>query len=85
MKLFNKKMNKAILSKIKSGEFSLDEIRNLLHTISIQELREIGKEIIYVDYDGYNSISKKSEMLYFDNLGRWQKEFFVKERLYKIL
>lgn len=80
MKLFKK----SLLSKIQSREFTFPEIRDMLHTISIHDLRSIGKAIVYADYDGYNSNDKYGEMIYFDNLDRWQKEIYVDQRLYKL-
>lgn len=85
MKLFNFRKNKSLTSKIKDGEYSSIEIREMLHTMPIHDLRAIGKAIVYSDYDGYNDSSKRSEMYYFDNLDRWQKEIYVDQRLYKIL
>lgn len=56
----------------------------LFQIIPVKVLRKIAKEIIYSDYDSYNGIEKNSTMYYFDSLDRWQKEFFIKERLYKL-
>lgn len=85
MKIFSIRKHRSVLSKIKNGEYTSFEIREILPTISINDIRSIGKAIIYADYDGYNSSSKYGEMLYFDNLDRWQKEIYVEQRLYKIL
>ena len=58
--------------------------REKLKELPIQVVRAIGKEIIYKDYDGYNFCRVDSKMAYFDNLDRWQKEFFIEQRLYKL-
>lgn len=84
MNLFKSKKQRNILTMIKAGEFTLSEIKEMLSIMTIHDLRLIGKSIIYSDYDGYNGSSKYNELIYFDNLDRWQKEFFVDQRLYKI-
>ena len=79
-----KRLFRKIICGIKNNDYTGKEIMELLHTIPIKVLRRIAKEIIYADYDGYNGNSKNNEMCYFDSLDRWQKEFFVQQRLYKL-
>lgn len=79
------KVFKKFVADYRVGNLHPKEIGRILKTMPIKVLRRIGKEIIYSDYDGYNEVDKESEMAYFNNLDRWQKEFFIKERLYKLL
>lgn len=75
---------KDFILSIKEGKIDIREIGTLLKTLPNDVIREIGKKIIYSDYDGYNNVSMLGKMQYFDNLDRWQKEFFIKQRLYKL-
>lgn len=80
----NRKLFKDFISKIKEHKYTTEESMNILKTLPIKVLRKIGKEIIYADFDGYYRKDKKSELAYFDSLDRWQKEFFIGQRLYKL-
>lgn len=80
----NRKLSKKIICGIKNCNYTDKEIKELLETVPIKVLRKIAEEIIYADYDGYNGNCKDGEMLYFDSLSRWQKEFYIKQRLYKL-
>ena len=80
----NRKLFKKIICGIKNNNYTDKEVKELLETVPIKVLRKIAKEIIYADYDGYNGNRKDSEMRYFDSLSRWQKEFYIKQRLYKL-
>ena len=80
----NKKLFKEFVSDVREHKIGIREAREKLKELPIQVVREIGKEIIYKDYDGYNFSSVDSKMAYFDNLDRWQKEYFIEQRLYKL-
>lgn len=79
----NRKMFKNFVSGVREHQYTTLETREKLKELPIKVLRRIGQEIIYADYDGYNYSSKSCELVYFDNLDRWQKEFFIEQRLYK--
>lgn len=78
----NKRLFKDFLSGIKEHRYTTKEARDILKTLPIKVLRSIGKEIIYADFDGYNYSDKACQLAYFDNLNRWQKEYFIEQRLY---
>ena len=80
----NKKLFKQFVSDVREYKCGKKEARERLKELPIDVVRNIGKEIIYSDYDGYNNGSKSSELAYFDNLDRGQKEFFIEQRLYKL-
>ena len=80
----NRILFKDFISGIKEHRYTIREVRIILETLPIKVLRNIGKEIIYADFDGYNSNDKYCELCYFDNLDRQQKEFFIEQRLYKL-
>ena len=80
----NRKLFKDFISGIREHRCTTIEARKKLKDLPISVVRNIGKEIIYSDYDGYNDNSKYCELVYFDNLDRWQKEFFIEQRLYKL-
>ena len=80
----SRRMYKDFVSGIKGNRYASKEVTALLNAMPIRTLRKIGKTIIYADYDGYNDNDKCSELAYFDNLDRWQKEFFVEQRLHKL-
>lgn len=80
----NRKLFKDFISDVREHRYTTQEVREKLKELPIKVLRRIGQEIIYADYDGYNYSSKSSELAYFDNLDRWQKEFFIEQRLYKL-
>lgn len=80
----NRKLFKDFISSVREHKVGIKESREKLKELPIQVVRAIGKEIIYKDYDGYNFSSIDSEMAYFDNLDRWQKEFYIEQRLYKL-
>lgn len=80
----NRKVFKRIICGIRNHDYTDKEIGILFQTVPAKVLRKLAKEIIYLDYDGYNGMQKDSTMYYFDSLDRWQKEFFIKERLYKL-
>ena len=81
----NRKLFEDFISGVKERKITTKEVRSILETLPIKALRNIGKEIIYSDFDGYNGTDKYCELCYFDNLDRWQKEFFIQERLYKLV
>lgn len=81
----NRRLFKDFVSGIKERRYTTKEARNILKTLPIEVVIRIGKEIIYADFDGYNGNDKYCQLEYFDNLDRWQKEFFIEERLYKLL
>lgn len=80
----NKRLFKEFVSDVREHRVGIKEAREKLKELPVQVVRAIGKEIIYKDYDGYNFCSIDSKMAYFDNLDRWQKEFFIEQRLYKL-
>lgn len=80
----NRKLFKHFISNVKEHKYTIKEVKEKLGELPIAVVRKIGKEIIYADYDGYNGSSKSCELAYFDNLSRWQKEFFIEQRLYKL-
>ena len=80
----NRKLFKDFVSGIREHRYTTREAREKLKELPISVVRSVGKEIIYSDYDGYNDISKSCELAYFYNLDRWQKEFFIEQRLYKL-
>lgn len=82
--LKNKRLVKDFMFNIKEHKYTIKEAKEKLGELPIAIVRKIGKEIIYADYDGYNDSSKLCELAYFDNLDRWQKEFFIEQRLYKL-
>lgn len=55
-----------------------------LISLSDQELHKLGKKIIWNEHDGYNTYSCENNMLYFNDLNRRQKEFYVEERIYAL-
>ena len=77
-------MFKDFISGIKEYKYTEKEARNILKTLPIKVLKNIAEEIIYSDVDIYNKNIKHYQMMYFKNLDRRQKEFFVMERLYKL-
>ena len=81
----NRKLFKDFVSGIKEHRYTTKEARSIIKTLPNEVVRRIGKEIIYADFDGYNGHNKDSQLIYFDNLDRWQKEFFIEQRLYKLL
>lgn len=81
----NRKLFKDFVSGVKEHKYTTKEIKNILNSLPIEVVRRIGKEIIYSDFDGYNGHNKHCQLEYFDSLDRWQKEFFIEERLYKLL
>ena len=80
----NRRLFKDFVSGIREHRYTTREAREKLKELPIQVVREIGKKIIYKDYDGYNFSSVDSKMAYFDSLDRWHKEFFIEQRLYKL-
>lgn len=80
----NRNLFKDFVSGVREHRYTTREAREKLEELPIKVLRRIGKEIIYADYDGYNYSRKSCELSYFDNLDRWQKEFFIEQRLYKL-
>lgn len=80
----NQKLFKNFMILVKSNQSSIEEIMDLLHTLPNKVVRKIGKTMIYSDYDGYNELSKSSELAYFDNLDRFRKEHYIETRLYKL-
>ena len=80
----NRRLFEDFVSGIREHRYTTREVEEKLKELPIQVVRAIGKEIIDKDYDGYNFCCIDSKMAYFDNLDRWQKEFFIKERLYKL-
>lgn len=83
LKMFkNQKLYKIFISDIKNYNYGLNEAREKLKELPIEGLRKIGKTIIFSNYDGCNYASKLSELSYFENLDRWQKENYINQRLY---
>lgn len=80
----NRRLFKEFVLDVKEHRCGIAQARERLKELPIDVVRAIGKEIIYKDYDGYNFGSVDSKMAYFDNLDRWQKEFFIEQRLYKL-
>ena len=80
----NRKLFKDFVLSIKEGKYTTRDVDNALETLPVQVIRNIGKKIIYSDFDGYNGVDKSCQMIYFDGLNRWQKEHFIKQRLYKL-
>lgn len=80
----NRRLFKNFISGIKECQYTIQEVRQKLEELPIKVIRKIGKEIIYIDYDGYNYLDKSCELAYFDDLNRSQKEFFIEQRLYKL-
>ena len=80
----NRRLFRDFVSGIKERKYTTKEARDILKTLPIKVIRKIGKEIIYADFDGYNGTDKYCELCYFDNLDRWQKEYFIAQRLYKL-
>lgn len=90
--LKNRKLFKDFVSGVREHRYTTHEVREKLKELPIKVLRRIGKKIIYTDYDDYNYsiyddynyLIKSCKLAYFDNLDRWQKEFFIEQRLYKL-
>jgi hypothetical protein len=80
----NRKLFKDFISGVKERKYTKKEAMDVLKTLPNKVIRNIGREIIYTDFDGYNSNSKCQTLAYFDNLDRWQKEFYIEQRLYKL-
>ena len=80
----NRKLFKDFVSGVKEHRYTRREVADILETLPIKVLRKIAKKIIYLDYDGHDDSTKYSYLVYFDSLDRWQKEFFIKERLHKL-
>lgn len=80
----NRRLFKDFVSSVREHRYTTKQAKEKLKELPIQVVRAIGKEIIFSDYDGYNYVSKDREMCYFNNLDRWQKEFFIEQRLYKL-
>lgn len=73
-----KPKKKRILEK----RYKFNSFEDFLKSLSNSELRELGKTVVYSNCDGYNLSDCESKMIYFDNLDRWQKEFFIDQRRY---
>lgn len=80
----NRRLFKNFIFGVKEHQYTTREAREKLKELPINVLRKIGKEVIYIDYDGYNYLDISCELAYFDNLNRSQKEFFIEQRLYKL-
>lgn len=80
----NRKLFKDFVSGVREHRYTTQEAREQLKNLPTKILRKIGQKIIYTGYGGYNYLSKSCEMAYFDNLNRWQKEFYIEQRLYKL-
>lgn len=80
----NRKIIKDFILNVREHKYGSKEAIAKLKEFPIEVVQNIGKEIIYADYDGYNGNSKSCELVYFNNLERWQKEFFIEQRLYKL-
>lgn len=70
------------VNKILDRREQFDNFSDFLNSLSNDELHEVGKKIVFSKYDGYNHPSCNSQMIYFNNLDRWQKIFYIKERSY---
>lgn len=81
----NKKLLNEFIDGIKTNKYPIRERSQRLKALPIEVVREIGKKIIFSDCDGFNTVSKEAELSYFDNLDRWQKEYFIEQRFYKLL
>lgn len=81
----NRKLFKDFVSGVREHKYDIRDARERLKELPNKVVREIGKEIIFSDYDGYNYSAKSCELAHFDNLDRWQKEIYIIERLYKLL
>lgn len=80
----NRKLFKEFVSDVREHRCGIAQARERLKELPIDVVRAIGKEIIFSDYDGYNYSSKNQSLCYFDSLDRWQKEFYIEQRLYKL-
>ena len=78
----NRKLFRDFISCVRENRYDITKIKKTLKELPDEVIRKIGKEIIYSDYNGFNDISLNCSLSYFDNLSRWQKEFFIVERLY---
>lgn len=54
----NRRLFINFISGVKEHLYTIREARQLLKEFPIKVLRKIGKEVIYIDYDGYNYSDK---------------------------
>ena len=81
----NKRIFKEFIDGVENRTIGIKQCRELLPTLPIDVVVKLGEKIIWSDYDGYNKSRKESEVYYFYDLDRWQKEFFIEQRFYKLL
>lgn len=80
--MFKFKHRKSKKERILEKRFEFQSFGEFLKSLSNSELCELGKAVVFSNCDGYNLSSCESKMCYFDNLDRWQKEFFIEQRNY---
>jgi len=80
----NRKLMKEFIENVRVGKYTISNAGDALEKLPIRVIRNIGKEIIYSNSDRYNKYEKGSELIWFDGLARWQKEHFIKQRLYDL-
>lgn len=60
-------------------------IEDFLASLSNRRLYRLGRAIVWNKYDGYNYLQCVLEEAHFGNMDRWQKKFYVQERIYVLL
>ena len=80
--MFKLRHGKSKKERILEKRFEYESFGEFLKSLSNSELHELGKAVVFSNWDGYNLPSCESKMCYFNNLDRWQKEFFIKQRSY---
>lgn len=75
-------LNKSKKERILEKRFEFNLFRDFLKSLTNTDLHELGKAIVFSKFDGYNFTACDNDMYHFDNLDRWQKEFFIDQRSY---
>lgn len=81
----NQKQFKEFIYNVRCGRYTPRNVDVVLKTLSHKVIRKIGYKIIECDYDGINDVRIIGKKIYFDNMLRWQKEFFIKQNLYSLI
>lgn len=75
--MFN--IRKKKLKKILDRQYESSSLRDYLRNITHKELHILAEEIIWKNYDGYNTEACLSKQKHYDYMDRDSKEFFIYE------